>query len=103
MYSLGDEPAHSAQQRPDWNAALDREQEAADEGSLGDFAPRLCKGRPYREEHLPKKERTVASRFLHLHCPPSAPGSDVDPVKENHTPKYRTASVGGTVVMLGAI
>ena len=45
MYPLGDEPAHVVQQRPDRNAALDREQEAADEGSLDDFT-HLREGRP---------------------------------------------------------
>ena len=44
MYPLGDKSAHPVQQRPDWDAALDREQQAADEGSLYDFA-HLCKGR----------------------------------------------------------
>ena len=62
----------------------------------------ICAKEGRREEHLPKKERTVAPSFCI--CTAHRPsGSDVGPVKENHTPKYRTASVGGTVVILGAI
>jgi hypothetical protein len=45
MYPLGSEPSHPVQQGPHCDAALGREQEAADEGSLNDFT-HLRKGRP---------------------------------------------------------
>ena len=59
----------------------------------------ICTKEGRREEHLPKKERTVASSFCI--CTAHRPlGSDAGPVNENHTPRYRTASVGGTVVIV---
>ena len=68
MYPLGDKSAHPVQQRPDWDAALDREQQAADEGSFNDFA-HLCEGRSeggaFAEEGANR-----GLEFLHLHRPP---------------------------------
>ena len=59
----------------------------------------ICANDGLREEHLSKKERTVPSnlRICTAHRPR---GSSGGPVKENHTPRYRTASVGDTVVMV---
>ena len=56
----------------------------------------ICENEGRREEHLAKKERTVPSslRICAAHRPSGSPSG---PEKENHTPRYRTASVGGTV------
>ena len=59
----------------------------------------ICEKEGRREEHLAKKERTVISnlRICVAHRPSGSPSG---PVKENHTPRYRTASAGGTVDMV---
>ena len=61
----------------------------------------ICAKEGLREEHLAKKERTVASSFCI--CGAQRPsGSPSAPEKENHTPRYLylTTSVGGTVVIV---
>ena len=59
----------------------------------------ICVKEGCREEHLAKKERTVVSslRICAAHRPSGSPSG---PVKENHTPRYLTASVGGAVVVV---
>ena len=56
----------------------------------------ICEKEGRSEEHLAKKDRTVISslRICAAHRPSGSPSG---PVKENHTPRYRTASDGGTV------
>ena len=56
----------------------------------------ICEKEGLKEEHLAEKERTVVSslRICAAHRPSGSPSG---PVKENHTPRYLTASVGGTV------
>ena len=61
----------------------------------------ICAKEGLKEEHLAKKERTVASSFCI--CVVQRPsGSPSAPEKENHTPRYLylAASVGGTVVIV---
>ena len=56
----------------------------------------ICENEGRREEHLAKKERTAISnlRICAAHRPSGSPSG---PAKENHAPRYRTASAGGTV------
>jgi hypothetical protein len=81
----------------DTSTALGRGQKTAYEGPLNDFAhlrKGWSEGGAFVEEGAYRRPQ-----FVDLYSP-SPFGSLGGPVKENHTPKYRTASVDGTVVIV---